>query len=266
MRTNKLLGGLLAMGLYSLTANACFLQFRVACPNDATVSGIGLIVSWDKGNASTEIFTDSLGIAGLYVGFGTVNVCVDAATLPAGARVSPQCQRVTVDNLAPPVVTFGLSGDFCRTPPPQGQCWMTGGGTIERSGNTPHYSYGGVVYPGCSPFAADGGNWNVVDHITGLHFQGQHIIVDNCSGVPTDSPPVNVNIIDFHGIGIVDGIGTVTFVGRAIDNHDGGHGADKLFISVSDGGGVVLQIGNSAADPATVDTGNLQIHTSSCGN
>ena len=56
----------------------------------------------------------------------------------------------------------------------------------------------------------------------------------------------------------------VTFVGRAIDNHDGGAGNDKLFISVSDGSNIVMQIGNSAADPATIATGNLQIHTTSC--
>jgi hypothetical protein len=260
-----MLGALLAMGLSALSANACFLQFRVACPNDTTVSGIRVCITWDKGTLAC-VETDSLGIAGIPAAFGTYTVCVDTSTLPPGAHVSPQCQKITVTDEAPPVIVFTISGSFCSTPPPQGQCWMTGGGTIERTGNTPHYSYGGVVYPGCSPNAAGGGNWNVVDHVTGLHFQGQQIIVDQCSGVPTGSPPVNVNVIDFHGTGIVDGLGTVTFVGRAIDNHDGGHGADMLFISVSYGGGVVLQIGNSVDNPAVVDTGNLQIHTSSCGN
>jgi hypothetical protein len=59
----------------------------------------------------------------------------------------------------------------------------TGGGTVDKTKNVPNYSFGGVVYPGCSPKAADGGNWNVVDHYTGL----QHIIVDSCSGVPAAS-------------------------------------------------------------------------------
>ena len=44
------------------------------------------------------------------------------------------------------------------------------------------------------------------------------------------------------------------------------HDTDLLFISVSDGSGIVLQIGNSANDPAVITTGNLQIHTSSCDN
>jgi hypothetical protein len=128
-----------------------------------------------------------------------------------------------------------------------------------------------VVYPGCSPKAADGGNWNVVDHYTSLHFQGQMIIVDSCSGVSTKSPRVNVNIIDFHGVGIIEGTGSdagqkvaVSFVGRAIDNQESGGGNDMLFLSVSDGSNIVMQIGNSAADPATIATGNLQIHTTSC--
>jgi hypothetical protein len=147
---------------------------------------------------------------------------------------------------------------------------MTGGGTIGKGG-TPDYSYGGVVYPGCSPKAADGGNWNVVDHNAGLHFQGQMIIVDSCSGIPTSSPKVNVNVIDFHGNGVIGGIAEndeptipVTFVGRVIDNHDGGAGADQIFLQVNNGATTVLQIGTSALAPATVSTGNLQIHTSGC--
>ena len=148
---------------------------------------------------------------------------------------------------------------------------MTGGGTLGK-GKTPDFSYGGVVYPGCSPKAAEGGNWNVIDHNAGLHFQGQAIVVDDCSGPPTGSPKVNVRIIDFHGVGILSGIGgnpadtvPVTFVARAIDNHDGGGGSDQLYLNVMVGATTVLQIGTSAALPATISTGNIQIHTSSCG-
>src|SRR6185369_17871902 len=118
------------------------------------------------------------------------------------------------------------------------------------------------------PKAADGGNWNVIDHSNGLHFQGQSIIVDSCSGVSTRSPRVNVNIIDFHGDGILNGIAgnpdatiPVTFVGRAVDNKESGSGSDMLFLSVSDGSSTVMQVGNSTADPAVISTGNLQIHT-----
>jgi hypothetical protein len=147
---------------------------------------------------------------------------------------------------------------------------MTGGGTLGK-GKTPDFSFGGVVYPGCSPKAAEGGNWNVIDHNAGLHFQGQVIVVDGCSGPPTSSPKVTVRIIDYHGTGILSGIGgnpadtvPVTFVARAIDNHDGGAGQDQLYLNVMIGATTVLQIGTSAALPATIATGNIQIHQSSC--
>jgi hypothetical protein len=220
-------------------------------------------------------WTDGLGLVnlcGVTIG-ATYTICVDESTLPPGASIRRPCQTVTILSQASPVLEFVLEGDFCDETPPQGECWMTGGGTIDRSRRVPNYSYGGVVYPGCSPLAAGGGNWNVVDHNTGLHFQGQDIIVDSCSGVHTRSPRVDVNIIDFHGTGIIAGIGgnpdatiPVTFVGRVIDNLEPGGGADKLFIRVNNGAIVMLQIGNSAADPATTSTGNLQIHTSSCNN
>jgi hypothetical protein len=220
-------------------------------------------------------WTDDLGIVkfcGLAIG-STYTICVVESALPPGLSIKKPCQVVTVLSAADPVVEFVVEGDFCNVTPPPGPCWMTGGGTILKSRGVPHYSFGGVVYPGCSPKAAEGGNWNVIDHFAGLHFQGQQIIVDSCSGVSTRSPKVNVNIIDFHGTGIIGGVAgnptatiPVTFVGRVIDNLEPGGGSDKLYLSVSDGSNVVLQIGNSAADPATTSTGNLQIHTTSCGN
>jgi hypothetical protein len=262
MKSKLMMFGLLAACVAGLNANACLLDIRVACPNDTTASGIWIVID--------DVFyvqTDTLGIAELSIGFGTHKVCVLQSTLPAGATLSPLCQKINIPDAGVGVVEFTLGGNFCSTPPPQGPCWLTGGGTVGKTQGQPNYSFGGVVYPGCSPKAADGGNWNVVDHFTGLHFQGQQIIVDACSGVSTTSPKVNVNIIDFHGFGIVDGLGPVSFVGRAIDNHDGGAGSDMLFISVSNGGPTpLMQIGNSAADPAVITTGNLQIHTSSCGN
>jgi hypothetical protein len=269
MKIRMILAGLVAASLAGLTASACLVQIRVACPNDTTASGIKVCIA-GVGCATT----DNLGIASILVPtFDTYTVCVDQSTLPAGATLSPSCQKIKVVDLAPPVLNFVLGGDFCTPPPVPGPCWMTGGGTVGKTQGQPNYSYGGVVYPGCSPNAADGGNWNVVDHATGLHFQGQHIIVDSCSGPPTPSPKVTVRIIDFHGTGIIGGIGgnpdatvAVSFVGRAIDNHDGGAGADQLFITVTDGVSTLLQIGTSAASPATISTGNIQIHQSSCAN
>lgn len=261
--------GLVALGLSAITASACIVTIRVACPNDTARSGIRVCID----GVGCDL-TDDLGFASIQVPqFDTYTVCVDATTLPAGASLSPLCQKIKVISDAPPLLEFDLTGAFCSTPPPPGPCWLTGGGTIDKTKNVPNYSFGGVVYPGCSPKAADGGNWNVVDHYTGLHFQGQHIIVDGCSGVPTRSPKVTVNIIDFHGEGIVDSNGgdgsdkvDVTFEGRAIDNAEGGAGSDQLYIKVMIGTTVVLQIGDSAASPATITTGNLQIHQTSCGH
>ena len=259
---------LMTAGLSSLAVNACILDIRVACPNDLPAVGVEVCVE-GVGCA----VTDNLGIATIEVPIGTHNICVTESTLPAGATLSKPCQVVKVESDAPPVVEFTIGGDFCKTPPPPGECWLTGGGTVGKVKGQPEYSFGGVVYPGCSPKAADGGNWNVIHHFGNLHFQGQHIVVDDCSGVPTRSPKVTVNIIDFHGEGVIGGIGgnpedrrPVTFVGRAVDFAESGGGTDLLYISVSDGSGVVLQIGTSVDDPAVITTGNLQIHQSSCSN
>ena len=268
------IGALVALTLSVLTGHASTCQpIRIACPNDLGVALVKVRTFDSSGVQVAGNWTDELGVlmeCGLTPG-ETYTFCVDESTLPPGVSIRRPCQVATATLAAPILVFVVEGGDFCDEPPPQGQCWMTGGGTIDRSRKVPNYSYGGVVYPGCSPAAAGGGNWNVVDHNTGLHFQGQDIIVDSCSGVSTRSPRVNVNIIDFHGTGIIAGIGgnpeakiPVTFVGRVIDNLEPGGGADKLYIKVNNGAIVMLQIGNSAADPATTSTGNLQIHTSSC--
>lgn len=266
MKTRIIIAGFLAAALSGLTAQACLLQIRLACDNDRAACGVQVCVS-GVGCATT----DGLGIASIPIpNIGTYTVCVNPATLPPGATLSPLCQKVKVVDDAPPVVMFTLGGDFCSTPPPAGPCWLTGGGTVGKTQGVANYSFGGVVYPGCSPNAADGGNWNVVDHFSGLHFQGQQITVDSCSGVSTKSPKVNVNIIDFHGTGILgvnggDAKTPVSFVGRAVDNLEPGGGNDQLFIVVTDSSShIVMQIGNSTSDPATISTGNLQIHTTSC--
>ena len=273
MKLKMIMAGILAAALSGLSAYACKVPIRVACPNDNTASGIRLSISMDNGVFIGEVLTDGLGVAEIEVPWilNTYVICVDPTTLPAGATLKKLCQNVFVADATVPVVEFVLDGNFCSAPPPPGPCWLTGGGTIAKAKGAPNYSFGGVVYPGCSPKAAGGGNWNVIDHLSGLHFQGQTIIVDSCSGVSTRSPRVNVNIIDFHGVGILSGIGgnpdatiAVSFVGRAIDNKESGGGSDMLFLSVSDGSSIVLQVGNSAADPATIATGNLQIHTTSC--
>ena len=270
MKLKMIMAGLLVAALSGMSALACVIQVRIACPNDSAASGVLVSVS-GVGNATT----DNLGIASFDVpGFGTYTIQVWTGTLPAGATLKFDTKTINVQNDAPPVVEFEINGTFCETPPPPGDCWLTGGGTIGKiSRGVANYSFGGVVYPGCSPKAADGGNWNVINHATGLHFQGQKIIVDDCSGVETKSPRVNVNIIDFHGTGVISGIGgnplvkmEVSFVGRAVDNKESGGGSDMLYLKVTPigGGSTLLQVGNTAVDPAIISDGNLQIHTTSC--
>jgi hypothetical protein len=268
MKLKLFTAGMLAAALSTFTADACRLPIRLACPNDTALTGVRVYIP-----GVGEGITDGLGMVEIEVPWlgSTYTVCVDETTLPAGATLNKPCQDVTVLNDAPPVLNFTVRGDFCDTPPPPGDCWLTGGGTIGKTKGVAEYSFGGVVYPGCSPKAADGGNLNVVAHTTGLHFQGQQIIVDSCSGVSTRSPRVNVNIIDFHGTGILAGIGgnpttttTVSFVGRAVDNLESGSGSDLLYLRVTDGSTTLMQIGTSATDPVVISTGNLQIHTTSC--
>ena len=112
---------------------------------------------------------------------------------------------------------------------------------------------------------------NIVNHVTGLHFKGTDFVVDDCRGVPTKSPKVTVNIIDWHGIGYVSGNNQskktpVIFAGTFRDAKESGANADGLYIRVVDlGGHVVFQIGGGPDDLELLTTGNVQIHQSSCG-
>ncbi len=157
-------------------------------------------------------------------------------------------------------------------------CWLTGGGTVDKNNGVPHFSFGGVVNPGCSPTAAGGGNWNVVDHWAGLHFKGLMISVIGCSGTSDKAPPVALNVIDFEGVGTITGIAGnpmpetgVCFRARAEDHGEPGHGKDKLYLRVYDcnTGATLLLISADTSDPTDIapveiSTGNLQIHTSGC--
>lgn len=266
---NKLSAALLALALSGLSASACFVQVLIACPNDSVAAGVTVCTVDANGNPVCAV-TDAYGIAVIDVQApGTFDICVDESTLPAGANLSKACKTVNVQFYGDTsFVDFSLRGPFCTGE--EGLCWMTGGGTIG-TGKTPDYSYGGVVYPGCSSKPAGGGNWNVVDHANGLHFQGKEITVTGCQGVPTKSPKVTLNEILFEGTGTIVGLGgnpaegePVTFEAHVVDNKDGGAGSDLLWLQVKDGGGtIVLEIGTEA-NLAVVTTGNLQIHQSSC--
>jgi hypothetical protein len=199
---------------------------------------------------------------------GTYHVCVDTTTLPAGATLSQPCQDVDFEFVDIPL-TFDLSGTFCTGV--SVACWETGGGTLDKVNGKPLWTFGGVIYPGCSSVAAGGGNLNIVNHVTGLHFKGTDFVVDRCRGVATKSPKVTVNIIDWHGTGYVSGDDEskktpVSFMGTFRDAKESGANADGLFIVVVDGSGnPVFQIGGGPDDLDLLTTGNVQIHQSSCG-
>ena len=84
MKTKLIMSGLLAVGLSAVSASACLLDIRVACPNDT--AGVGVWVVIDN---VFYVQTDSLGIAELSLSFGTHKVCVLQSSLPPGATLTP---------------------------------------------------------------------------------------------------------------------------------------------------------------------------------
>src|SRR5215831_4794756 len=249
MRLKHIAVCLLAAVLSAMTASA-HLLVTVSCP-DSGKSQAGIMVCATLSTDSTVQLcgeTDGNGFVEIIPSVsGTYHVCV-VSGLPTGANLVQPCQDVNFQGIDIPV-EFDLSGPFCEAAPSPSACWETGGGTLGKVKGKPVWTFGGVIYPGCSPTAAGGGNLNIVNHVTGLHFKGTDFVVDDCRGVPTRSPKVTVNIIDWHGTGYVSGDDEskktpVSFVGTFRDAKESGAGADGLYIRVVDGGGnTVFQIG-----------------------
>lgn len=112
---------LLALGLSALTANACTIFGHVACPGGGSQAGITVNITGVDVTFTGSGATDSSGAYSVSLpSLGHYNVCVDTATLPANATLSPSCQ----DNVNVPTdssdveVDFTLGGDFCSTTPP----------------------------------------------------------------------------------------------------------------------------------------------------
>lgn len=231
---------------------------------------------------------------------------------------TPQCYTVTLNGATLPsdattVIPNSSSYVVCTTPDDfvftrdwlihsdqcSGLCWLTGGGVkfeqITDSNNAEHgpkINFGGNVHPSCSADPGQGGQWNHVDHVLKLHFQGDSIPTVHCGNVPgippgSDSPKTPVNFIEYTGTGTLKGIqgnkvdyGTVYFFARAEDrNEPGSNGAkdgaliDRYFLRVyasqSDPIGTTLLLfdidgDSSTVDPKTITGGNLQMHFSSC--
>jgi hypothetical protein len=260
----------LLVAAFSVMTASAHILVTVLCP-DSGKSAAGIMVCAKLStDPSVQICgdTDSNGFVGLIPHHvGTYHVCV-VSGLPVGATLSQPCQDVDFNNVEV-AVEFDLSGPFCTGVP--SVCWETGGGTLDKFKGKPEWTFGGVIYPGCSPNAAGGGNLNIVNHLTGLHFKGTRFVVDDCRGVSTRSPKVTVNIIDWHGTGYVTGPNgsnkrPVTFVGTFRDARESGANSDGLYIRVLDlSGNLVFQIGGGPVDLNLLSTGNVQIHQSSCG-
>ena len=94
MKSKLLTLSVLALALSALTASACLVQVRVACPNDNTAAGIRVCIA---GSITGCALTDGLGIAVLQVpAVGNYTICVDESTLPPGAKLNPNCKNIKV--------------------------------------------------------------------------------------------------------------------------------------------------------------------------
>src|SRR5262245_4065879 len=238
-----------------------------------TTTGSVLSISWTKnGQPLTE----------------TSN-CLTISPVTAG-DAGRYCVTVTGDCGEPIERCADLSTDC-----PENLCWLTAGGAkIAAPGvrGQPFFSWGGVVYPGCSPLAGAGGNWNLVAHVTSPHFQGIHIEVDDCGNVPgippgSGSPQTPNNFIEFHGTGRLFGVAgnpanypLVYFFSRAEDRAEPGSRGqrdplfkDRFYMHVwwnqADPVGSTLILINQTSDPNNVQPvlitdGNMQIHFTGC--
>ncbi len=177
-------------------------------------------------------------------------------------------------------------------PPPDGRCWLTGGGLKVTDGLGSKHSFGGNINPACSPTAGEGGNWNDVNHTVGLHFSGRAIEVLRCGnveGIPegSESPVTPVNFIEFTGTGWVKGVAgnhasydNVYFFGHYEDREEPGSNGqpdpqyrDRYFLHVytdpTDPAGTTVMLVDgdgdpTTMDPITIDDGNLQMHFQPC--
>jgi hypothetical protein len=227
---------------------------------------------------------------------------IDPASIPAGATVIVPAGGV-LSFCTDPVnfivhADWLVQSDTCQP----GNCWMTGGGTkfdtvaniyvAEKGTKT---TFGGNVHPGCSATAGAGGDWNNVDRQNKLHFHGTNIPTVNCGNVPgippgSTSPQTPFNFIEYRGTGWVKGIQgnkadypLVYFYARVEDrNEPGSNGArdgslvDRYFLRVYTnpanpiGSTIILVdedgLNSTDNDPGLINTGNLQIHVSSCDN
>jgi hypothetical protein len=303
----RLCSVLVALFVFSIgIANAWFLTGEVRCPEGATFGNVAINVSGTscEGPFNRVITTDASGVYFIWLPDcdGSFTATLDVSTLPAGSSVSSpaggSASFVTTADDTSEVVDFEITGPVCE---PRAACWFTGGGAridpllrIPVGQKGKWISFGGNVNPGCSPTAGDGGNWNHIDRLDNLHFQGRTIQVLDCGNVTPPPPPGSTspvtpyNYIEWTGTGTLKGIQgnkvneEVYFNARTEDRNEPGSkdsndGAfiDRYYLHVfsnpADPAGSTLLLVNGDANPANVvpvqiDHGNFQLHISSCDN
>ncbi len=271
-------------------------------PDSGDVPLVGVTVTITRTDGPGGPFTGTTDSSGAYLialpDFPASYTMTLGPGLPLDAQfISPASNSVPF-SLTFEAKTFTqnwfIGSATCRA----GACWLTGGGVkfepllgILAAERGPKHSFGGNVFPGCSPTAGDGGQWNHIAHGLRLHFQGwaiDEVVCGNVSGIPpgSTSPVTPFNYIEFRGTGTLKGIKgnpvfyeNVTFFARAEDRNEpgnekaaqpgGGAYIDRYFLRVNAANGDLLLLVDGDGDPNTVDPvtitgGNLQIHISSC--
>jgi hypothetical protein len=304
--------GLLSASLLMLAAGAAFawhVEGYVQCPDTKDgLSGIEVHVTNNGGNAFDETgTTDDNGY--YFIELDNDPACYRVA-LVLGAGQSPVDPASGYFDFCTTDSDFEITRNFTIDDPRcGGQCWLTGGGakysTITQTllgqaknsnsnGKSKLSNFGGNVYPGCSPTAGDGGQWNNIADDLKLHFQGftGHVLrCGNVDGIPpgSTSPATPFNFIEWEGTGRVKGVQgnkadypLVYFFARCEDRNEPGSngqrdgaGKDRYFLNVftdkNNPTGTSIMLVDIDGNPATVDPliitdGNLQIHISSCDN
>ena len=298
----------------SLVASVCFAGAALACH----VSGT--IVCDGNGTPLEGIRIDLVATDGtVYERYAVSNA---EGHYEIALLCEPHCYRITATPLTGQPVVVPASGSYefcadasngfvadgrdwrlsspeCQTTTEPGLCWLTAGGvkfspiTGTDLGEAPKlHNWGGNVYPSCSPYPGNGGNWNHLDNGKRLHLKGTDIHVIRCGNIDgiepgSESPVTGVNFIEFEGTGTLKGIkgnkadyGVVHFWAHCEDrNEPGSNGQndgvekDRYFINVftdpADPVGTSIVLvdldGNAATmDPITISGGNMQLHDSSC--
>ena len=271
---------------------------------DISLSGVVVRVQNGGGtfSASATSGVDGFYLLGLQDVPDNYTASIDPASLPAdGVVIVPPGGVLTFTTSANETILHSdwlIQSDSCQP----GNCWLTGGGTkwdnvtnsflAEKGTKT---TFGGNVHPGCSSTAGSGGDWNNLDRGKKLHFHGTDIptvVCGNVAGIPpgSSSPKTPFNFIEYKGTGWVKGLSgnkanypLVYFFARAEDrNEPGSNGAkdgslvDKYFLRVFTNpgnpiGSTIILVDSDGLngtdwDTGTINTGNLQIHVSSCDN